>query len=325
MSITKTAVVGATTLASTALLAASVGTVNAASAQSTQVAAAMGAAAPASDAQGRTVADTSTSVRISAAESGSASRYWTERRMAAATPLDLEDGAATGQQLTAQSIPVSKPFGGVPTVGALFSNDGHGDHYCTASVVHSSSQRLLITAAHCIHGGKGKTYRRNVVFVPKYDRGHRPYGMWTAGMLMVDQRWASKSDPDLDFGFIALNTRNGTTIQKAVGYNKLSINRGVGRTVDVFGYPDARERPISCHTKTARYSKYQIRMDCTGFTRGTSGSPWLLGYNGKTHTGSINGVIGGFHTGGHTASRSYSAYFDKDVANLRSAADKRAR
>ncbi|MCR3746043.1 hypothetical protein BS35_008643, partial [Actinomadura glauciflava] len=47
MSITKTAVVGATTLASTALLAASVGTVNAASAQSTQVAAAMGAAAPA--------------------------------------------------------------------------------------------------------------------------------------------------------------------------------------------------------------------------------------------------------------------------------------
>ncbi|SNS73890.1 hypothetical protein [Actinomadura mexicana] len=53
MSITKTAVVGATTLASTALLAASVGTANAASAQSahsTQVKTAMGAAAPVSKA-----------------------------------------------------------------------------------------------------------------------------------------------------------------------------------------------------------------------------------------------------------------------------------
>lgn len=280
------------------------------------------------DAQGRTVADTSASMRISAADAGDTSRYWTANRMAKATPVDRPNGGAPGRSLSAQSIVQSKAFAGVPTIGALFFNNGQGDHFCTASVVQSSSQRLLITAAHCLHGGKGKQYATKVAFVPKYDRGKRPYGTWTAKMLLVDQRWITSTDPDLDFGFIALNDRSGKTIQKAVGYNRLAINQGVGKTVNVAGYPkiafDPRDRPIYCRTKTAQQSKFQIRMDCTGFYGGTSGSPWLLNYSYTTQKGDINGVIGGYQGGGNTASRSYSAYFDKDVDNLRAAADKRA-
>ena len=44
------------------------------------------------DAQGRAVADTSASMRISAADAGDASRYWTANRMAAATPIDRPTG-----------------------------------------------------------------------------------------------------------------------------------------------------------------------------------------------------------------------------------------
>ncbi|MDL4818102.1 trypsin-like serine peptidase [Actinomadura opuntiae] len=282
----------------------------------------------AGDARGRTVVDTSASMRVSAADANDASRYWTPKRMAAATPVDRRSGGVTGQTFSSQAIVQSKAFGGVPTIGALFFNNGQGDHFCTASVVQSSSQRLLITAAHCIHGGKGKKYATKVAFVPKYDQGKRPYGTWTAKMLLVDQRWVTSTDPDLDFGFIALNDRSGKTIQKAVGYNKLAINQGTGKTVNVAGYPkiafDPRDRPIYCRTKTAKQSQFQIRMDCTGFYGGTSGSPWLLNYSYTTQKGDINGVIGGYQGGGNTASRSYSAYFDKDVYNLRAAADKRA-
>ncbi|WP_165495056.1 trypsin-like serine peptidase [Actinomadura roseirufa] len=292
------------------------------------VAAGAGAVWLAGDGKSRAVAGSAASMSVSAADSDAAARYWTARRMAAATPVDQRAQAAP-RGLTAQAVPPSTAFGGVPTIGALFFSNGRGDHYCTASVVQSASQRLLLTAAHCIHGGKNAGYATKVAFVPKYDRGKRPYGTWTAGLLLVDRRWAAGSDADLDFGFIALNPLKGRKIQSVVGYNRLAVGQGVGRTVNVSGYPkiayDSRDHPIYCRTKTARQSRYQIRMDCAGFYGGTSGSPWLLNYDGRTRTGSVNGVIGGYQGGGSTASRSYSPYFDGDVTKLRAAADDRAR
>jgi len=37
---------------------------------------------------------------------------------------------------------------------------GGGDHFCTASVVSSRSRDMLITAAHCVHGGQGSPVAR---------------------------------------------------------------------------------------------------------------------------------------------------------------------
>ncbi|WP_147341486.1 trypsin-like serine peptidase [Actinomadura logoneensis] len=277
-----------------------------------------------------TVEDTSTDLRIGATEAQDAESYWTPQRLASATPVGGPKAAAPAgpqvgeRSVTAQAVPKSAAFGGIPTVGAVFFNNGKGNHYCTASVVHSYSKSLLLTAAHCIHGGRGGGYSHNVAFVPKFDNGKRPYGIWSAKMLMVDKRWASNSDPDLDYGFIAVYPRGGRKIEQVVGYNKLAINQGVGNWVNIAGYPSRSNRPIFCKTKTARQWKYQIRMDCTGFYGGTSGSPWLLWYNSKSHTGYVNGVVGGYQEGGSVSWRSYSPYFDKDVYNLRSAADKRA-
>ncbi|MQY02786.1 trypsin-like serine peptidase [Actinomadura macrotermitis] len=277
-------------------------------------------------AQGHVVGDMSAGVLISATDAGETERYWTDRRMGGATPIDQR--ADDGVRAASGSVARSKTFGGIPTLGALFFNNGGGDHYCTASVVHSGSHSLILTAAHCLHGGRGGHYARKIAFVPKYDRGRRPYGVWTVKSMTVHRNWVSKGDVDLDFGYAALNKRGGRTIEKAVGYNKLAINQGTGKWVNIAGYPkivhDRRDHPIYCRTKTKRKSKYQIRMDCTGFYGGTSGSPWLLNYSGRTHTGYINGVIGGYQGGGSTASTSYSPYFDRDVYDLRTAADKRA-
>jgi V8-like Glu-specific endopeptidase len=291
------------------------------------VAAGAGAVAYASGGTTKTqVADTVASAEISSADAGETERYWTNQRMAKATPLNSRNGVSA-ERATAQAAKAAA-FGGIPTLGAVFFNNGAGDHYCTASVVASKSKRLLLTAAHCIHGGKGGRYASKVAFVPKYDRGKRPYGTWTARRLVVDKRWQRNSDPDLDFGFISLNTRSGRTIQGVVGSNRLAINQGAGRTVNVAGYPrivwDRRDRPIWCRVTTKRQSRYQLRMDCGGFYGGTSGSPWLLKYNTRTHTGYINGVIGGYQGGGNTANISYSPYFDKDIYNMRGWTDRHA-
>ncbi|MFI6516303.1 trypsin-like serine peptidase [Spirillospora sp. NPDC050679] len=278
----------------------------------------------------RAAARVSASEQISAADAAGTERYWTAQRMAAATPAGGrgEEPRIGARATVPKGVPRATAFGGVPSIGALFFNNGRGDHYCTASVVHSYSRRLLLTAAHCIHGGKGKGYARNVAFVPKYDRGRRPYGTWTARSLTVYRNWQTQGDPDLDFGFIALNPRNGRNIQNVVGANRLGLNQGTGKWVNVAGYPrivhDRRDRPIYCRTKTRRQARFQIRMDCAGFYGGTSGSPWLLNYSTRSHTGYISGVIGGHQGGGNVHYTSYSPYFDNDVHKLRTAADKRA-
>ncbi|WP_433326284.1 trypsin-like serine peptidase [Spirillospora sp. CA-294931] len=275
--------------------------------------------------QTRTVADMSASQEVGAAEAGATERYWTPKRMASATPLT----GRSAQGARAQAGPTAKAYGGIPTLGALFFRNGRGDHYCTASVVHSYSKRLLLTAAHCIHGGKGGGYGRYVAFVPKYDRGKRPYGTWAASKLFVDRRWIAQSDPDLDFGYVALKPVRNRRIESVVGANKLAVNQSPGRWTHVAGYPhirhDRRDRPIYCNVKTRRHSRFQLRMDCGGFYGGTSGSPWLINYSTRTQRGLINGVLGGHQGGGNVHYTSYSPYFDKDVYNLRAAADKASR
>ena len=48
---------------------------------------------------------------------------------------------------------------------------------------------------------------------------------------------------------------------------------------------------------------------CHGFWTGTSGGPWIIGYNAKHGTGTVFGVIGGYEEGGDYEWASYSAYF----------------
>ena len=69
-----------------------------------------------------------------------------------------------------------KAFSGTPAVGALFSTSAGklSQHFCSASVINSPHGDLVITAAHCVTHTSG-----TVVFVPGYNNGTTPYGVWT--------------------------------------------------------------------------------------------------------------------------------------------------
>lgn len=263
--------------------------------------------------------------QVGTTEAAESESYWTPDRMGEATPADPRvPGAPAPDPASRAASRNATVFHGVPSIGALFFSNGSGDHYCTASVIDSQKRNLLITAAHCIHGGEGKGYVSHVAFVPKYDGGRRPYGVWTAKLLVVKWAWTHYSDPDLDFGFVAVNSLGGHKIANVVGNNRLAINKGFGHTVNVAGYPAGTDHPIYCRNTAKKQAKYQLRFDCGGFTGGTSGSPWLLSYDSRTKTGYTNGVIGGYQRGGRYSYISYSPYFDKDVWNLRDFADKAA-
>jgi V8-like Glu-specific endopeptidase len=240
---------------------------------------------------------------------GGLAGYWTRSRLLGAAPWP-EPGYRPERSASAHRAELS------PRVGALFEHNASGNHFCTASVVASPGRDLLITAAHCISGGKGGGYRQDLVFIPGYRDGQAPYGIWTPAQLIVAPQWMKSSDPDFDVGFVVLKPHDGKNIEEVLGANHLGIDPGYRNLVLVTGYPASVDAPISCSDWTSEQSPSQLRFDCGGFTGGTSGSPWITDFDRQTRTGTIVGVLGGYQEGGSTPDISYSAYLGSQIQAL---------
>jgi V8-like Glu-specific endopeptidase len=232
------------------------------------------------------------------------------------------DGGASGvasqsgramRSLTGTSE-TGQPFTGVAAVGALFSmrSGKRGQHFCTASVVHSSHGDLAVTAAHCVTSQPGP-----MVFIPGYVNGKEPYGVWRVTRVYATQNWRSSQDADDDVAFIQLSdAADGVPIEDVTGAEQLGTGWPARTLVQVIGYPDGGAQPVRCRNWTIGFSPTQIQFNCGGYTDGTSGGPFLADVSATTGQGTVIGVIGGYEQGGDTPSVSYSAAFGTAVAGL---------
>jgi V8-like Glu-specific endopeptidase len=250
---------------------------------------------------------------VSQAAQGATRGFWTRSRMAAATPVAGEQAAAPASQPA--SIPDPTQFAGVPTVGALFFTTGTQAHFCTASVVNSFTANLILTAAHCVYGS---TYATNIEFVPEYHNGKQPFGGWPVATITVTAGWQQSHDQNLDFAFLGVTPPAGTRlpIQLVTGGLWLGINRGYAHPIEAIGYNNTGNAPIKCATHSVRFSPTQMKFWCHDFQNGTSGGPWILGFDPSSGTGTVFGVIGGYEEGGNYAWASYSAYFGLPTLEL---------
>lgn len=244
-----------------------------------------------------------------------AASYWDRIRLLSALPFALRGRPLPLPGQSANSRTAGARAG--LRVGALFEHGPSGNHFCTASVVSSPGKDLLITAAHCINGGKGGGgYDSDIVFIPDYRDGQEPFGVWTPAKLLVAPQWADSSDPDFDVGFVVLEPHDGKNIEQVLGASRLGTDLGYQYIVHVTGYPDSENTPITCVNRTSRFSDTQLKFECAGYTGGTSGSPWVTKFIPGSHTGTIVGVIGGYQEGGDTPSLSYSVRFGPAVLAL---------
>jgi V8-like Glu-specific endopeptidase len=240
----------------------------------------------------------------------SAARFWTPERMAAAIP-DTSTGTAAH-------------FGGVPTVGILFTLDqGMQAHYCTASVIHSPGRDLILTAAHCDIADKKES-----AFVPQYIKGasRQPYGIWAVSRVYTDTRWTPEgAGSDYDFAFARVKADDqGNRLEEITGANELARTPSWNNEITAIGYPgdgsdgDPGNNAIGCTSTTSRLSSdlNQLQINCGGFYTGTSGSPWIMNYNPRTGSGKVVGLIGGDGGGGPDDRISYSPVFDDAVQTL---------
>ncbi len=240
---------------------------------------------------------------ISRAAQDAALAFWTASRMMRATAAQARDDEAS----PSPGIPDASPFGGVPTIGALFYTTGSGAHFCTASVVDSERGNLIMTAAHCVYSGR---YSASIEFVPGYRDGRRPYGAWLIRAVVVAAGWRQRHDPDLDFAFLTVVPPGGAgrPIQRVTGGLRLGIDRGYAHWVTVIGYNDAAADPVRCANHSFEFRAGQMEFYCRDYRDGTSGGPWVIGFTGRG-TGTLAGVIGGYEDGGDYDWASYSAVF----------------
>jgi V8-like Glu-specific endopeptidase len=237
---------------------------------------------------------------------------WAASALAVVAGLALSPAAARDVSAHLRSPGASAE----PTVGALFSlqPDGKlGSHFCTASVIDSPGANLLLTAAHCVTGRAVS----EMAFVPDYGDGKVPYGIWTVRQVIVDSKWQASADPDDDFAFLVVS-QHGTTsgIEDLTGGELLGVSQSPDQRVEVAGYPDSHDAPITCANAATAFSPTQLEFDCNGFTDGTSGSPLLAPAARPGGMATVIGVIGGYEQGGDTASVSYAARFGSRIEAL---------
>jgi V8-like Glu-specific endopeptidase len=226
---------------------------------------------------------------------------------------DIASGFAQAMRHFVSTSQSGQDFAGTPAVGALFtmSRGKLGQHFCTASVIGSPHGDLVITAAHCVTGTSG------IVFVPGYNRGAAPYGIWTVTKIYADRSWSASADPDDDVAFLRVSQAGSIVpVEDVTGAEALKTGTSARQLVEVIGYPDSGAQPIICRNWTREPMSKQLEFDCGGYTDGTSGGPFLTDVNPLTGQGTVVGVIGGYEQGGLTPQVSYSSKFGANVASL---------
>jgi V8-like Glu-specific endopeptidase len=227
---------------------------------------------------------------------------------------DIATGVARAVGHFASPSRSGRAFSGEPAVGALFTRSSGqlGKHFCTASVVDSPAGDLVVTAAHCVTGASG-----TIDFVPGYNRGSTPYGVWRVTKVYVDRAWRSSSSQDDDFAFLRVSRPGATPVEDETGAEKLVTGTpAVRQMVQVIGYPNAANQPITCQNRLREPMADQLEFDCGGYTNGTSGGPFLSQVDPSTGQGQLIGVIGGYQQGGDTPQVSYSSVLGASAAAL---------
>ncbi|MFF5115171.1 trypsin-like serine peptidase [Streptosporangium sp. NPDC000509] len=250
---------------------------------------------------------------------------------AAAASGTGETGAATGGKnstTSGKAAPVVKPTlpkkrvpssGGSPvTVGKVFFRIGAKDYWCSASSVAAANRNLVATAGHCAYDAKSGSQAEYWIFIPGYDKGNTPYGIYVGHSLNLHEDFVGQGDYDYDYAFVTVHDgfrwKAGKTsgsyemesvgsLEDNVGGQGLVTNRGTGLSTVAFGYPAAPHpdgyRPYDgqrlkwCDGRTikvkapTRLVEQGIALTC-GFTNGASGGPWLISYSNGL--GYLNGV-----------------------------------
>ena len=249
---------------------------------------------------------------------------WTPARMRAAAPAETLVAAAANRFVrrtalsayldrllrsrSAPSVPPPLPADiGTPwtrggrvtrTTGKVFFHLGRGDYVCSGSAILSADRSTVLTAGHCADDPETGAQATEWVFVPGYRRGATPYGVFPATAVVSAQGWRTGGDFDVDLAFANVD-RNaaGVLLTDAVGGQPVAFDTPRGRPAVALGYPAEAPwdgevlvgcaGPLRQDTGTTASTDQGIACSMTG---GSSGGPWLSGFDAATGTGTVTSL-----------------------------------
>lgn len=222
--------------------------------------------------------------------------YWTPERMAQAMEMSSEGPVFTpaGSDATSPALASAlrhQPARNAPSaIGKLYLRWLGYRATCSGAVINTPSQRLVLTAGHCLkYLG---VWSDHLMFVPAYDYGRRPFGSYSWKTAWITGPWARNSSgkfDNYDMGIIVTRrTWNGKRIGNMVGsLDYRAFPRRSGRT-KILGYPAGSNRAREvrkCTVGTWAGPFYSFRLPgpvgktarCN-MAPGSSGGPWMTAY-----------------------------------------------
>lgn len=264
--------------------------------------------------------------------------YWTADRLKSAlpTPAPKAGGGAPRAVSDAKSAnlaaPVAPKLAGVNQVAfthaegkVFYRNPVTGLNYsCSAGTVNSGKRRLVITAGHCVHGGKGRQWMQNWVFYPGYQFGAGPAGAFPAWQLWTKNAWINDSNYSYDYA-VAITQTNaaGWRVVDRVGGNGLTVNPG-RPFVTAIAYPQnfaGGEQQAFCQVTLARRSIFNAdqKLNCD-MRFGASGGPWIRDYSDASTLGWIVSNQS-YSLNADGSGPEYGPYYDDAMTSLYNSAE----
>ena len=171
------------------------------------------------------------------------------------------------------------------TCGKVFFKQNGGSYVASAA---SIGNYAIWTAGHVVHAGDNKPsgWSTDMVFVPAYRDGVKPYGQWSVSHLWTRTAWYQNGNPNgltEDMAGGILFPLNNKKISQVVGNLGFSWNKGRLQHWNSLGFPAAApfngQRMHDCQASYAYdgtvsgIKPVAIGCDMTG---GCSGGPWAV-------------------------------------------------
>jgi hypothetical protein len=194
---------------------------------------------------------------------------------------------------------VSAPYTAHPLsriTGILFfhlASEGpdSGLHHCSASVIQSSSQNLILTAAHCVYDLQAHQWNDMLMFVPAFDGTQSvPREKWPIRLAFIPRENAPGS-PAADIAVARVySLPSGHTLETEVGGALRPRETGTERfpMVRDIGYPSkanlgdgpylyAQQRECDSDTREGEVFSNLVLLNCAP-QQGNSGGPIIVTY-----------------------------------------------
>ncbi|HVC06118.1 MAG TPA: trypsin-like serine protease [Solirubrobacterales bacterium] len=203
------------------------------------------------------------------------------------------------------------------TNGRVFGIDPRlGPYSCSGTSLDTPNGSMVLTAGHCVV--EARRWGRDLVFIPAFDHGRRPFGAFPAETVYTTPQWRQSENTDFDVAVLQVKPNQFGTLAEVVGSRGYVTGRSRFTAFQIFGYPAGAldgEELRSCMTHGLGSDPLTIGLggpptvpSRCNMAAGSSGGAWLA--EGQY----INGLTSYGYARNFT--RLYSPYFGAAVGSF---------